>query len=93
MAETEGLKQRPVAETEKPAEAEPALEGEKKKKKKKKKTQDHEVCAGTGTLDQIFIVFLFMTVALLGAMYYLFSVRQLHPTSAPPTCPTCEHTN
>ena len=87
MAETEGLKQRADVETE-----EPAPEPEKKKKKKKKKTQDHEVCAGTGTLDQIFIVFLFMTIVLLGAMYYLFSVRHRLPARSRPAS-KFEHTH
>jgi hypothetical protein len=62
------------AKSEQAAATEPQKE---KKKKKKQRKQDHEVCAGTGTLDQIFLVFLFMTVALCGIVWYLFKVSPL----------------
>ena len=47
----------------------------KKKKKKKKRTQDHEKCAGTGTLDQLFIVFFVMVIGLI-AVVYMWKTRR-----------------
>jgi hypothetical protein len=54
-------------------------EPQKERKKKKKRKQDHEECAGTGTLDQLFLGFLFMTICLIAGMWYLWKVRPSHP--------------
>ena len=65
-----------------------SAEPKKEKKKKKKRTQDHEVCAGTGTLDQLFLAFLFMTVCLFVAVLYLWKVRLFSPCALLP-CHKC----
>ena len=74
--------------------AEPKKE---KKKTKKKRTQDHEVCAGTGTLDQLFLGFLLMTICLFVAVWYLWKVRLPSPCAllssqvAPSACNAWQH--
>ena len=52
------------------------VQTKKKKKKKKKRTQDHEKCAGTGTLDQLFIVFFVMVIGLIAVVVYMWKTRR-----------------
>jgi hypothetical protein len=54
-----------------------SAEPKKEKKRKKKRKQDHEECAGTGTLDQLFLGFLFMTICLFVGIWYIWKVRPL----------------